>query len=494
MKARRVRGGHRPCLGAENAIELEYETCGVRTRPAIKAVACKQGGNTWVDPLHSFSGARGTIRRPSLEVRAMNTWPTVESEVRSYCRAFPREFVAARNSLLWDIDGREYIDFLSCAGSLNYGHNHPGIKNAVLRYLENDGPIAALDMYTSAKRSFICAFEEYILKPRNLSYKIQFTNPTGASAIESAVKLARKCTGRSNVIAFTNAFHGMSSAALSLTGSRHHRQAFMLGGVTRLPFEKYMKDEFDSLALLERLLVDPSSGVDLPAAILLETIQGEGGVNVASSEWLQRVRAIATAFDIPLIVDDVQVGCGRSGDFFSWERAGIVPDFVCLAKSISGLGLPMAILLIKEEYDVWKVGEDIGTFRGNNLAFVAATRAITEFWADETLHARVGQLESVMCSVLSDVQERYRELVLDCRGRGLVHGVEFRDPAFAHHLSRRCLDEGLIVETCGPLDQVVKFLPPLTIEDEVLEEGLDRFQRVLEFESAGHADHRAAVV
>lgn len=396
----------------------------------------------------------------------------LESNARSYCRRFPTVFERANGEYLFDTSGRRHIDFLSCAGSVNYGHNNPVIKGALLSYLDREGPITALDLHTTAKRSFLEMFEARILMPRGLQYKLQFTNPTGTSVVESAVKLARKYTRRNNIVAFTNGFHGMSGVALSLTGNRYHRQPFQAGEVTRLPFDQYMHDDLDTIAYFRRLLTDKSSGLDLPAAIILETIQAEGGVKVASPEWLRAIRALADEHGILLIIDDIQVGCGRTGPFFSFERAGIVPDMICLSKSLSGIGLPLSVLLLKPELDVWNPGEDNGTFRGNNLAFVTATAALDEYWSDDALQNHVKHLEGIVASWLKNVKDEYGASIEAVRGCGLIHGIEFRDPALADDVARYCFGSGLIIETCGAEDQVVKILPPLTISDSVLRDGL----------------------
>src|SRR5688572_26173076 len=278
---------------------------------------------------------------------------TRESEVRSYCRAFPAVFAQARGACLYDEAGTEYIDFFAGAGTLNYGHNHPDIKAAVLEYLQQDGIIHGLDMWTVAKRQFLETFEDVILKPRNLSYKVQFTGPTGTNAVEAALKLARKVKNRGNIISFTNGYHGLSAGALAATGNRHFRtEAFInRADVSFMPFEGYFGPQVNTLEYLRRFLADASSGVDVPAAIIVETVQAEGGINVASVEWLKGLEALCSEFDILLIVDDIQTGNGRTGSFFSFEPAGIRPDIVTISKAIGGMGLPMSLVLIQPEID-----------------------------------------------------------------------------------------------------------------------------------------------
>src|SRR5436190_7416239 len=308
----------------------------------------------------------------------------LESDVRSYCRSFPASFTRAKGARLTADDGRTYIDFLAGAGALNYGHNHERIKGAILEYLAADGVIQGLDLHTPAKAAFLETFERLILEPRGLSYKVQFTGPTGTNAVEAAFKLARKATGRTGIFAFAGGYHGHSLGGLAATANRDHRAAagVPLDNVTFMPFPFGQTAQIDTLGYLEAVLNDSHSGVELPAAVIVETVQGEGGVCVAPAEWMQRLRRICDDHGILLIVDDIQAGCGRTGPFFSFERAGIVPDLVTVSKSISGYGLPMSLVLMRPELDVWQPAEHTGTFRGNQLAFVAAEAALGVFAAE----------------------------------------------------------------------------------------------------------------
>src|SRR5690606_1804792 len=280
-------------------------------------------------------------------------------------------FSRAAGSYLYDEQGRGYLDFLAGAGSLNYGHNHPVLRAALIDYIERQGVAHSLDLHTTAKASFLESLENVVLRPRGLPYLAQFTGPTGANAVEAAVKLARKYTSRRGVVAFTNGFHGVTLGALALTGNSHHRggAGVELNGAIRMPYEGYLGENVDTLEYFEKTLGDPSSGVDLPAAVIVETVQGEGGLNTASAAWLRRLQTLCRKHGMLLIVDDIQAGCGRTGRFFSFEEAGITPDIVTLSKSLSGMGLPFAITLLRRELDVWKPGEHNGTFRGNNHAF-----------------------------------------------------------------------------------------------------------------------------
>lgn len=395
-----------------------------------------------------------------------------ESVVRSYCRKYPVIFKRARNSEIYSIDNSRYIDFLSVAGSMNYGHNNSYIKSAVLKYLEEDNIINALDMYTEAKEQFLSALKELILKPRGLEYKVMCCGSTGTNAVEAAFKLARKNTGRTNIIAFSGAFHGMSLGSLAATTDKVSR-----GGagvpLSNISFVPYCSSKFDSIGYLREILSDDHSGIDKPSAIILETVQAEGGINVADIDWLKALRELCTENGIIMIVDDIQVGNGRTGKFFSFERAGIVPDIVILSKSISGFGLPMSLLLIKPELDIFKPAEHNGTFRGNQLAFVGC-KAGLEYFVQNKLDEKVQRKEKIISSFIESeictLEER-----LSHRGIGFIHGIDFNliAPAKAIDCIHKAFDRHLIMEVAGRHDGVIKIMPPLTISDDVLIEGLE---------------------
>jgi diaminobutyrate-2-oxoglutarate transaminase len=404
-----------------------------------------------------------------------------ESEVRSYCRSFPVVFKRAKGEFLYDEAGREYTDFFAGAGTLNYGHNHPAIKQAVIDYLNADGVVHALDMWTDAKRHFLQTFEEAILQPRNLNYKVQFTGPTGTNAVEAALKLARKVKQRSNVICFTNGYHGLSAGALALTGNRHFRNEAFVNRLDAsfVPFDGYIQG-FDTIAYLRKILTDNSSGIDIPAAVILETIQAEGGVNVASAEWLRNLEALCREFDILLIVDDIQVGNGRTGKFFSFEDSGIRPDLVTISKSIGALGLPMSLVLINPEIDAWKPAEHTGTFRGNNLAFVAAKAALDHFWRGSHFESELLQKSKLLSGLLQDITAKYPERRLAVRGRGLIQGLQMPRPEQAKAVSREAFRQGIVIELAGPNDEVLKFLPPLVIQEKSLRDGVAKLAAIID--------------
>lgn len=403
----------------------------------------------------------------------METFNKLESEVRSYVRSFPAVFKTAKGSKLYDEQGNEYIDFFAGAGTLNYGHNNPVVSEALIEYLKQDGLVHGLDIATTAKREFMEKFNDTILGPRHMEYKFQFCGPTGTDAVETALKLARMVKGRSNIIAFTNAFHGMTMGSMSATANEFYREEAFTNraNVTFVPFDGYFGPDIDTAGYLRQLLEDKSSGLDLPAAIILETVQAEGGVNVASKKWLKEIEKLCREYDILLIVDDIQVGNGRTGSFFSFEEAGISPDIITLSKSIGG-GLPLSLVLMKSELDKWKPGQHSGTFRGNNLAFIAASNLLS-YWEDDELSKEICKKEQLLRDRLMDISREYDSLETDVRGRGLIYGLQIPDQGFCGDISAEAFSQGLVIELSGADSDVVKFLPPLVIEEEILEEGLD---------------------
>jgi diaminobutyrate-2-oxoglutarate transaminase len=405
----------------------------------------------------------------------VNVFESVESEVRSYCRGWPVVFDRGTGAWLYDEDGNGYLDFFAGAGALNYGHNNPVLKQAVVDYIMRDGVTHALDMQTVAKRDFLEAFTADVLKPRELDYKVMFPGPAGANSVEAALKLARKVTGRESIINFTNAFHGMTLGALSVTGNSMKRggAGIPLVHATPMPFDNYLDGQVPDFLWFERLLGDSGSGLNEPAAVIVETVQGEGGINVARDEWLRGLADLCKRHKMLLIVDDVQMGCGRTGPFFSFESAGIQPDIVCLSKSIGAFGLPLALTLIKPELDVWEPGEHNGTFRGISPAFVAATEAIRTYWQDDKLEKSTLAKGEQVGRAMTALAEEYPGTPMTPKGRGLARGLSFETGDVAGKVCRAAFERGLLMETSGPDDEVVKVMPPLTITDAELAQGLD---------------------
>lgn len=413
----------------------------------------------------------------------MEVFEQLESVVRGYCRSFPTLFESASGSYLTDSKGTRYLDFFCGAGTLNYGHNDPDMVEACIDYLRRGGILHSLDMYSHTKQQFLLAFKAGILAPRNLDHKVQFTGPTGTNCIEAAIKLARKVTGRHAIACFTGGYHGMSLGALAITANPAKKQSMgvQVPGVTRLPYDGvHLADVPAQLRMLETMFCRPGYGNDLPAAFVLEAIQGEGGINCASDAWLQGVAALTKKLGALLIIDDIQAGNGRSGQFFSFESSGIVPDIICLSKSLSGLGLPFAITLLRPQHDIWEPAEHNGTFRGNNLAMLTARIAVEKFWQDDTLARAVANKGQQLREQLNEGLEGIAS-GFEVRGRGLMLGIAFDDASFAKRLSASLFDARMIAETCGPSSQVLKCMPALTIG---LPDLLEGGQRII---NAAHA-------
>jgi diaminobutyrate-2-oxoglutarate transaminase len=403
------------------------------------------------------------------------TFKQLESQVQSYARNFPRIFQRAKGSWLYTPEGSGYLDFLMGCSTLNYGHNHPVLKEALLDYIGRDGITHSLDMHSESKERFLLEFSETILKPRDFDYVVQFPGPTGANAVEAALKLARKVTGRENVIAFTNGFHGVTLGALACTANGFHRNGagVALGGVTRMPYDGYFGPAVDTAAYLDKMLSDSSSGVDAPAAVIVETVQGEGGLNAADHGWLRRIAAVAREHGALFIVDDIQAGAGRAGTFFSFEPAGIKPDIVTMAKSVSGYGLPLALVMIDRQFDEWSPGEHNGTFRGNCHAFVTARAALEHFWRDRTFEQTIYDKGELLRTKLADIARANGLDRSAVKGRGMMRGIELPSGEIAARVVHGAFRNGLIIETSGPDDEIVKCLAALTISDDELTKGLD---------------------
>ncbi|RNA66683.1 diaminobutyrate--2-oxoglutarate transaminase [Alteribacter keqinensis] len=410
----------------------------------------------------------------------------MESSVRSYVRSFPAVFTKASGYKLWDTEGKEYLDFFAGAGALNYGHNEPRMKKKLIDYIQNDGITHSLDKATEAKADFLKRFNDVILKPRDMEYKVMFPGPTGTNTVESALKIARKVTGRTDVISFTRGFHGMTIGSLAVSGNSAKRKGagVPLTNSVTMPFDNFM-DENESLDYLERFLEDNGSGVAIPAAMILETVQGEGGINTARFEWIKRIEEICENWGILLIIDDVQAGVGRTGTFFSFEKAGIKPDIICLSKSIGGYGLPLALTLIKPEHDQWSPGEHNGTFRGNNHAFVTATESLT-YWEDSAFEESIKEKSGKITAFLNSLVRRFPDLQGEVRGRGFMQGIASPVEGLSSKIAEEAFNRGLIMETSGGNDEVFKLFPPLIIDDQGLEEGFGIIEESIKSVLANH--------
>ncbi|TQS43123.1 diaminobutyrate--2-oxoglutarate transaminase family protein [Cryptosporangium phraense] len=416
-----------------------------------------------------------------------------ESSARTYARHFPIVPVRGEGMTIHAADGRTYLDCLSGAGTLALGHNHPVVVDAIRRTVDSGRPLHTLDLSTPEKDEFVT--ELFATLP-DTGYKIQFCGPAGTDAVEAAIKLAQTATGRTSVAAFTGAYHGMTLAAMSASGGVAARTGTNLD-VVRLPFPYPYRcplglggvaGEHASAAYAERLLDDPNSGVPLPAAMLVEPVQGEGGVIPAPDDWLRRLRTLTQQHGVPLVVDEIQTGVGRTGTMWAHERAGIRPDVVVASKAIGG-GLPLAVVLYREDLDVWEPGAHAGTFRGNVLA-MAAGAATLRFVRENDLATAA----ATNGARLRDGLEKLTHPAIgDVRGRGLMLGVELVDPdgvpdhlgarpaasALAGRVRTECLRRGLLVELGGRHDAVLRLLPPLTITEPQVDAVLDRLADAL---------------
>jgi len=405
----------------------------------------------------------------------MEVFDQWESEIRGYVRAYPTVFASASNARQTDEDGKSYIDFFGGAGVLNFGHNNEHMKKALIKFIEADGVAHSLDMATTVKREFIESFVDIIQKPRGMDYKMQFMGPTGTNAVEAALKLARRVTGRTSVIAFEHGFHGMTLGSLAATANSYFRNAagVPLNYIHRLPFENCPGGGVDQIKAISCSLADSSSGLQPPAAVMVETIQAEGGVNVASREWLQAIQKLAHDHGALFIIDDIQVGCGRTGSYFSFDGMDLDPDIITLAKGIGGFGTPLAMNLVKREHDKhWSPGEHTGTFRGQGFSFVAGREALNYF-KDDTLMKEVDRKGKHMVEHLDKIASQYAKHNFEVRGRGMIQGLDVVDGAIAKAVSKTCFENGLLIGPCGTGGRVLKLIPPLTIDDSDLNEGLN---------------------
>lgn len=409
----------------------------------------------------------------------MSIFDQRESDIRAYCRVYPVVFDKADNARQTDENGKEYIDFFAGAGVLNFGHNNKRMKQAIIDYLQGDGVLHSLDLHTTAKRKFMQRFTEVILEPRNMPHKMQFMGPTGTNAVEAALKIARRATGRRQVVAFAHGFHGMTLGSLACTANSYFRGAsgVPLENVVHYPFGCEVPCQSceigcgsDVLDQLAAQYADSSSGLEAPAAFLVEAIQAEGGVNVASKAWLQKLAELAKSIGSLLIVDDIQAGVGRTGSFFSFDDCGIEPDVICLAKGLGGIGTPLAMNLVKPEVDKhWSPGEHTGTFRGQNLSFVAGCEALSYFEDNalmDEVKNKTGQIRSAV-----DPLEKYPQVQV--RGKGMIVGLDVGSGELASDILKQCFDKGLLITACGTGGRVLKIIPPLTIPSEDLAEGLE---------------------
>ncbi|TRX76807.1 aspartate aminotransferase family protein [Pseudomonas mangiferae] len=425
-----------------------------------------------------------------------------ESNARSYPRRIPLALKRARGLEVEDVEGRVFLDCLAGAGTLALGHNHPVVIDAIRQVLDDELPLHTLDLTTPVKDRFVQDLFGLLPEAFARQAKVQFCGPTGTDAVEAALKLVRTASGRSTVLAFQGGYHGMSQGALGLMGNLGPKKALgaLLGnGVQFLPFPYDYRCPFGlggatgvqaNLHYLENLLNDPEGGVQPPAAVIVEAVQGEGGVIPADLDWLRGLRRITEAAGVALIVDEIQSGFARTGRMFAFEHAGIVPDVVVLSKAIGG-SLPLAVMVYREHLDTWQPGAHAGTFRGNQMA-MATGSAVMRYLVEHDIPAHAAAIGERLAGHLRALQRDYPQLG-DIRGCGLMLGVELVDPAgradalghppadgrLASRVQQECLRRGLILELGGRHGSVVRFLPPLVISAEQVDEVATRFARAL---------------
>ena len=396
----------------------------------------------------------------------------LESNVRYYCRRWPTVFTSARGPLITDEHGTDYLDFFAGAGVLNYGHNNPLFVDLAIEHLRSGKLLHSLDTFTEQKRDFLNAVHAHLLAPRQLDMVVQTVGPTGAMAVEAALQLAYRVTGKHGVVGFAGGYHGMSLAAASVSESMAPRPSVShVGNFVALPFVEHLTDH--DLTLLEETLRGTINGEGV-GAIVIEPTQGEGGCRPFDPAYLAAVRTLATHYDVLVIADEIQAGVGRTGPFFSHEGTGLDPDIITVSKSISGLGLPMAINLVRTSLDAWRPGEFSGTFRGNNLAFATSAAMLTTYWQDDAFQKNTERQGAIVRDALTSLVEEFGPGRFKVQANGMLAGLNTFDTPIAEAISQAAFARQLIVEVCGRGDTIVKLLPTLIMTDDQLHDGLGR--------------------
>lgn len=420
-----------------------------------------------------------------------------ESNARSYPRRIPLAIREANGIHVIDVEGTVYYDCLAGAGTLALGHNHPVITEAIQRVLTENVPLHTLDLTTPVKDAFM--EELFTCLPSSFASraKVQFCGPSGADAVEAALKLVKTATERRTILSFHGGYHGMTHGALSVTGNRNPKKALpgLMTDVHFLPYPYSYRCPFGlggetgadtGSRFIRRVLEDPENGITAPAGMILEIVQGEGGVIPAPDQWIRNIRSLTQEQGIPLIIDEVQTGFGRTGRWFAFEHAGVTPDVLVLSKAIGG-SLPLAVIVYDASLDRWSPGAHTGTFRGNQLAMAAGLATIRTI-REHRLEVHADQMGERMMSRLAQLQ-RETPFIGDVRGRGLMIGVEIVDagqepdligsyppfPELARQIQQACLKRQLIVEVGGRHSSVIRFLPPLIIQEDQVDDICDRF-------------------
>jgi diaminobutyrate-2-oxoglutarate transaminase len=406
----------------------------------------------------------------------------LESNVRYYCRRWPAVFSTALGATITAEDGTEYLDFFAGAGALSYGHNNPVLVEVAIEHLRAGKILHSLDTYTVEKRRFLEAMNRHVLVPRQMDMVIQTVGPTGATAVEAALQLAQRITGNRAVVGFDGSYHGMTYRTASISASMAGRETSAhLKEFVALPYVRSVTES--DLELLDRTLDSSIDGQRI-GAVIIESTQGEGGARPFDPLYLRAIRERCSARGILVIADDVQAGVGRTGAFFSFEGSGLDPDIVCLSKSISGLGLPMALNLVRRDLDAWTPGEFSGTFRGNNLAFATSATMLETYWADSNLEKNTERRGLTVRDTLEEIADRFGSGRFVARGNGLLCGLDVGDTQLAADIAAAAFERRLIVETCGAGDTTVKLLPPIVIDEDQLADGLARLGDAVDSASA----------
>jgi len=437
---------------------------------------------------------------PQSNENFLNRQSEFESNVRSYPRKLPLAIAKAKGAWITDVEGKEYLDCLAGAGTLALGHNHPEVLESIQSVITSGLPLHTLDLTTPLKDEF-SAYLLSLLPGEGKEYCLQFTGPSGADAVEAALKLAKKATGRSGIISFSGGYHGMTHGALSVTANLSPKEAVdgLMPEVQFMPYPHLYRCPFglggeagvNAISYyFENLINDVESGVRKPAAVILEAVQGEGGVNPAPVEFLQRLRKVTAEHGILLILDEVQAGFARTGKFFAFEHAGIEPDIIVMSKAVGG-SLPLAVLGIKKQIDVWSPGHHTGTFRGNQLAMATGLTTL-KILKQENIAEQVAERGEWLSGELRALQKRY-PVIGQVRGPGLMIGIEIVDPAkpqdatgaypadgqLSALLQKKCFENGLILERGGRDGCVLRLLPSLLITKEELGIFLQKFEQAL---------------
>ena len=424
-----------------------------------------------------------------------------ESNARSYPRKFPFSLVKAKGVWLEDVEGNRYLDFLCGAGTLALGHNDPEVNQSMIEMLMNDRPLHTLDLMTPVKDTFVHTLLSLLPAGMQGNVKVQFCSPSGTDATDAAIKLCKTATGRSSVVAFHGAYHGMGHGAMALTGNlaAKSKVSSLMPDVHFMPYPYSYRCPFGlggeagtkaCCEYFERMLKDPESGITRPAAVILEPIQGEGGVIPAPVEFLQTVRRVTKELGIPMIVDEIQCGVGRSGKFFAFEYAGIEPDVILVSKAIGGTQ-PMSVVIYNKELDKWQPGAHAGTFRGNQLAMRAGTVVMNRVSQPEFL-AEVLEKGEMMRTRIEALKKKV-SIIGDVRGIGLMLGCEFVDPKgakdslgalpgsgeIAARVQNECFKNHLVMEKGGRHGAVMRCLCALNVTKDEVEQMLDIFEKVV---------------